>query len=414
MSSRSRGVGGKERNKLRCGFSTGTAAVAAARGALRHLLTGERQGVVAVRLPLGYYLPVDIQASKTCDGIAWASVIKDGGDDPDVTHRAEIRAEVLLLEHDPQRSSSSQGGAGSMLCVTGGTGVGVVTKAGLPVNIGEPAINPVPREMLLENLTEEWHLSCPALGFVPFSDGLWRPPQRPHFLLPMTVGETDCQKVVLSLSIEVPDGVRLARKTLNPRLGILGGISILGTTGLVKPFSHEAYEETIQAALSVAAAGGCRDIVLSTGGKSEQFARKVLPDLPEEAFVQIADFYGFAVSEARRLGFKCLIHSVFFGKVLKMGQGHSYTHAHKVSLDLRSLAGLAKEMGHEDAFCAKLASANTARHALEILWERNALDVIEGAARIALERSLLLVERELSVRLLLFNYDGSLLADVGH
>ena len=140
------------------------------------------------------------------------------------------------------------------------------------------------------------------------------------------------------VEIEVPRGEELARHTLNPRLGILGGISILGTTGIVKPFSNEAYEQTIQAALSVAASSACGTVVLSTGGKSERFARDLFQELPPEAFVQIADFFSFAVKEARRFGFTRIIHSLFFGKAIKMAQGHPYTHAHSVPLDLDFLA----------------------------------------------------------------------------
>ena len=125
------------------------------------------------------------------------------------------------------------------------------------------------------------------------------------------------------VEIEVPKGEELAKHTLNPRLGILGGISILGTTGIVKPFSNEAYEQTIQAALSVAASSACGTVVLSTGGKSERFARDLFKELPPEAFVQVADFFSFAVREARRFGFTRIIHSLFFGKAIKMAQGTS-------------------------------------------------------------------------------------------
>lgn len=217
---------------------------------------------------------------------------------------------------------------------------------------------------------------------------------------------------VLRVEIEVPKGSELARHTLNPRLGIVGGISILGTTGIVKPFSHTAYEETIQAALSVAASNRCPHVVLSTGGKSERFAQELLPDLPVEAFVQIADFFAFSVQEAHRMGFQGLIHSAFFGKVVKMAQGHAYTHAHRVSLDLSPLADLAASLGYDGSFCRSLARANTARHALELLRGRNAQNVIRGVAVQALDQSARLVEYRLPLRLLVFDYDGTLLVDV--
>ncbi|NLI83230.1 MAG: cobalt-precorrin-5B (C(1))-methyltransferase [Deltaproteobacteria bacterium] len=402
--------GGKTR--LRSGFSTGTAAVAAARGALRYLLDGEESAVVAVRLPLGYYLPVPFRAAGITDGITWGSVTKDGGDDPDVTDGAEIRVGVALFAQDGEPQGRDAAGWGAAITVIAGAGVGVVTKPGLPVKIGEPAVNPVPREMLLENLKEELLVSLSRKKALPLPADVRKKPSSPFFLLPLDPGGEVLQGLMLSVTIEVPEGERLAPKTLNPRLGILGGISILGTTGLVKPFSHEAYEETIQAALSVAAACHCHEVVLSTGGKSEQYARRHRPDLAEEAFVQIADFFAFAVAEVRRLGFQSLVHSAFFGKVLKMAQGHPYTHAHRVSLDLGPLAELARGKGYERAFCRELAFSNTARHALKLLLEKGATDVVEGIAMAAVERSWLLAEKALFVRLLLFDYDGTLLADV--
>jgi cobalt-precorrin-5B (C1)-methyltransferase len=214
------------------------------------------------------------------------------------------------------------------------------------------------------------------------------------------------------VEIEVPRGEELARRTLNPRLGILGGISILGVTGLVKPFSNEAYEQTIQAAVSVAASNDCGAVVLSTGGKSERFAMGLLPELPHEAFVQIADFFSFAVRKARLYGFSRIIHSVFFGKAIKMAQGHPYTHAHSVPLDLDFLAGIAHSLGHDAAHCRELASANTARHALEIIAAKGSYNVLESVAQRAALQSARIAGRGAAIRLFLFDYNGRLLADV--
>ncbi|NTU48382.1 MAG: cobalt-precorrin-5B (C(1))-methyltransferase [Syntrophobacteraceae bacterium] len=420
-SSKTRSSAKRGKRQLRQGFSTGTAIVAAARAALRFLMTGQAPKVIAVRLPLGYYLPIDIRGIQATGTGAWASVIKDGGDDPDVTHKAELRALVHCFApdgHGAEGRGEWYGGPspvalGQGICVVVGEGVGVVTKAGLPVTIGEPAINPVPRQMLSTNLSEEL-LGWPREGLPslpPHSPGI--PPGKPHALIPFCEGFPKPVDIALLVEISVPEGAALARKTLNPRLGILGGISILGTTGLVKPFSHEAYEETIHAALSVAAATGCREVVLSTGGKSEQFARRLLGELPEEAFVQIADFFAYGVGEARRMGFKTIVHSVFFGKVLKMGQGHPYTHAHRVSLDLKPLAELAREKGYGRQFCEELASANTARHALQLLVEQGDFDIVRETAAWALQSSLRFAGGHISVRVLLFDYDGNLMADVG-
>jgi cobalt-precorrin-5B (C1)-methyltransferase len=233
----------------------------------------------------------------------------------------------------------------------------------------------------------------------------------PHVFIPFSVEEDNAPSFFLMVKIQVPRGEAIARRTLNPRLGIVGGISILGTTGIVKPFSHKAYEETIDVALSVAESNGCKEIVLSTGGKSEHFAKSMLPHLRIEAFVQIADFFAYAVAKARDMGFKSIVHSAFFGKVVKMAQGHAYTHAHEVPLDLGPLARTAGTLGYDDAFCATLAASNTARHALEFLLASSATDVVQTAARQALEKSAHIAAHKPAVRLLLFDYDGKLLAD---
>lgn len=408
--------------RLRCGFSTGTAVSAAARAALRHWLTGEKPRVVAVRLPSGCFLPVPIADSRLEAEGAWASVIKDGGDDPDVTHGAELRARIRCVLQDddllPKAGfvgpCEAKGMGHGGICLIAGEGVGVVTKAGLPVRVGEPAVNPVPRKMLSENLAEE--LARGDLSGISCKGAEKKDPDglsgKPHVLLPFDGSNESLAHVFLEVEVEAPRGAELAKHTLNPRLGIIGGISILGTTGIVRPFSHEAYEETIQAALAVARANRCRKVVLSTGGKSEHFARRLLSDLHAEAFVQIADFFAFAVREVRAMGFQELVHSVFFGKVVKMAQGHAYTHAHKVSLDLAPLAQMAADLGHDEAFCRELATANTARQALELLLARRATEVIDGVARHALEQSARIAGGDLSVRLLLFDYDGTLLADI--
>jgi cobalt-precorrin-5B (C1)-methyltransferase len=415
---------GRKRQRLRCGFSTGTAAAAAAKAALRHLITGACADAVAVRLPSGVYLAVPVAWSSLEGKAACASVIKDAGDDPDITNGAEIKARVSILPHGPDSLPHNADMCGCPgILVAAGKGVGLVTKPGLPVAPGEPAINPVPRQMLSENITlelllsENLHLeplfansSDPSL-LAAFAD-------KPALHLPF-YAEEGLEGVLeladdfsILVEIEVPGGEELARHTLNPRLGILGGISILGTTGIVRPFSNEAYEQTIQAALSVAASSACGAVVLSTGGKSERFARDSFQQLPPEAFVQIADFFSFTVTEARRLGFTRIIHSLFFGKAIKMAQGHPYTHAHSVPLELDFLAGIAHSLGHDDAHCRELSSANTARHALEIIAAKGSHSILESVAQRAAAQSALIAGEGTRIRLLLFDYDGRLLADV--
>jgi cobalt-precorrin-5B (C1)-methyltransferase len=233
------------RRHLRTGFTTGSAAAAAAKAALAVLLGGPAREIVSIPLPGGGRLEVPVREARWADpGRVQATVIKDAGDDPDVTHRAAIVATVALE-------------AGEGLRLTGGVGVGVVTRPGLALAVGEPAINPVPRAMIAQAVGEAWR----------------------------EAGRAGAPAV--NVEVSVPEGERLAKRTLNPRLGIVGGISILGTTGLVKPFSHEAYTATIESALAVAKAAGLAEVVLTTGRRSEKRAQALRPDLPEQAFVQI-------------------------------------------------------------------------------------------------------------------------------
>ncbi len=386
----------RTKSRLRGGFSTGTAVAGAARAALRFLLTGEVSTVVAVRLPSGIFFPVPVkELHAEGDGVR-AGVIKDAGDDPDVTHNAEFQvfvrwrsgsarkplpASLLMPDH------LSDGAPLSGICLVAGEGVGTATKAGLPVKIGEPAVNPVPRMMLVENLAEELLVGKVSETLPRCAGELPCDKMSSHVFLPFPSRAHSLNGLVLDVEVRVPRGVELARHTLNPRLGIMGGISILGTTGLVKPFSHEAYRETIQAELSVATANGCKATVFSTGGKSERFARNMLQDWPEEAFVQIADFFAFALDEARQRGFEKVVLSVFFGKAVKMAQGHPYTHAHRVPLDLGPLAEQARQAGYSASFCQSLAGANTAREALELIRAKGAEDLIRAVAQGVLEQA---------------------------
>lgn len=415
--------------RLKTGFSTGTAMVAAAQAALLRLLTGEAPPVTAVQLPAGIYYPVAVRSCRADRGLATAVVEKDGGDDPDVTHKALIQVQLRVSDLSSPLRSGDPAGAGPGILLVGGTGVGRVTKPGLPVVPGEPAINPTPRQMLITNLIrvlDGCHAPgadpCPgpASGSDPEGPALPPGPASPppafganRVLLawPATAGPW-AVRTRLELLVTVPAGAALAGRTLNPRLGIVGGISILGTTGLVKPFSHEAYEDTIAAALQVAAAGGCREVVLSTGGKSEKLAQRLLPGRPPEAFVQIADFFAVAVTRSVQMGFDHIVHSVFFGKAVKMAAGHAYTHAHRVPLELGPVLAAAGKFGCPQAFRDQLASANTARHALQMLLAQGAHQVIEEVARAAALKSAELTGRRLPIRLLLFAYDGRLLADV--
>lgn len=327
------------RRVLKTGFSTGSAAAAAAKAALVGLLGQDTPTQVDIPLPGGGgRLTIAVaEVERLGRDQARATVVKDAGDDPDVTHGAVIRALVSLEE-----------GGAEQIVISGGTGVGQVTRPGLPVAVGQPAINPVPRQMIGEALQEAWRELASGRG-------------------PLHV----------SVEISVPAGERLARRTLNPRLGIVGGISILGTTGLVKPFSHEAYTATIDSALDVARAARQTEVVLTTGGRSEKRAMALRPGLPALCFVQIADFFGHALRQAKRHGMSRLGVVCFFGKAIKQAQGLDYTHAHQAPLELARLAGWLEQAGAEGALCQAVRQANTARHALEILEQAGRLALVE-------------------------------------
>lgn len=283
---------------------------------------GAQRQQVDIPLPGGGRLVVPL-ASVSVDGWAW--VIKDAGDDPDATHRARIGCRVELLPDGPL----------GVVHVDGGSGVGRVTLPGLPVPPGQAAINPAPRQQIADAVRE-------ALDAGAFPGAA-------------------------RVTVVVENGEAIARHTLNPRLGILGGISILGTAGIVKPFSHEAWKATIISGLSVARAAGVTACAFSTGRRSERLLMAHCPNMPPLAFVQAADFFAFALKNAVGLGFSEIVWGCYFGKLAKMAQGLEYTHAHAGETDFTLLANLAAQAGAERAITQAVAAANTARHALELV-----------------------------------------------
>jgi|UniRef100_A0A7C3UW85 cobalt-precorrin-5B (C1)-methyltransferase len=355
------------RQTLRVGFSTGSAAAAAAQAALRELLGLSCPEAVEVRLPGGGSLTIPL-LSHGCQGSRGeALVVKDAGDDPDATQGARIGARVWF----------SGGGSRETVNLRGGEGVGRVTKPGLPVAVGEPAINPVPRRMLHQ-----------AVAAVRRESGAVR------------LGS-------LEVEIFVPDGVEIARHTLNPRLGILGGISILGTTGLVRPFSHEAYRATIASALKVARAVGLTRVVLTTGGKSEEYLRGHLPHLPEESFVQMGDYVRFAIRAATGLGFTHLTVGAFFGKAVKMAQGFGHTHASRGLANFGELARWTHDITGDPDLAQAVVRANTAREILENLPPASLPAVIGEVGRRLLAALRQHAGPGLELAAVILNFDGA-------
>ncbi len=352
----------------RIGVTTGSCSAAAAKTALFVLAGVDVSQNMDIPLPDGKRLAVPVDRVDEDNGEAVAEVVKDAGSDPDVTHRARIRARLRFLP---------DGGDGEVELV-GGSGVGRVTQPGLPVAVGEAAINPEPRRQIREAVGE-------ALR---------------------EAGVFSAVEVIL----EVDRGRELAQRTMNPRLGIVDGVSILGTRGTVLPYSKESYRETIRIGLNVARKKGLREIALSTGGRSERLLASYMPGLPERGFVQIADFFAFSLEQAVARDFRTIHLSVFWGKLVKMAQGHSYTHAKVSRIDFSLLADWCLNAGVEESLAREVEQANTARHALQILEQSPYRDyVVADVARRAREKAEAFAGGEAEIAYYVFDFDGGLL-----
>lgn len=334
---------------LRKGYTTGACAAAASKAAAIAFLAKKKARDVQITLPIGKTITLPVHKCKIEKDRAIASIIKDAGDDPDVTNGAEIVAEFGVQSSELKNTKAFQFKAqGLRFKVQGGKGIGIVTKPGLAVKVGEPAINPVPRKMIKDAIKD-----VIANYKIP-----------PAPLLKRGV------KVGFSIILSIPNGEEIAKKTMNARLGIIGGISILGTTGIVEPLSLSAYRHSITCAMDVATASGCKEIVFSTGRSSEKAVEKEL-HLPEEAFILIGDHMGFALKKVK--GQKSKIKSIViagqFGKFSKLASGYFETHCSDSSIELEFLAGLAKKAGAKKNIIDDIKKANTARQVFFILKE---------------------------------------------
>ena len=288
----------EEKTKLKTGYTTGSSATAASKAALLSIIHQKKIENVDILLPKKSLIQIPIHSCEFESDKAKCSVIKNGGDDPDVTHGAEIIVELSFTEKINE------------IEIDGGEGVGIVTKQGLGLEINKPAINPVPKKMIIENLKE--------------------------------IGKEILSEKGIRVIISVPKGKELGPKTDNPRLGIINGISILGTSGIVIPFSTAAYAASIRQNLDVAIAAGNDTVVLTTGGRSEDFSKKIV-DLPEHCFVQIGDFSGYAIQQCGRKDIKKAYVVGFIGKLAKMAAGVKQTHVKGSKVDMNFLAELAQK-----------------------------------------------------------------------
>ncbi|MDA8078845.1 MAG: cobalt-precorrin-5B (C(1))-methyltransferase CbiD [Nitrospiraceae bacterium] len=319
--------------KLRSGYTTGACAAAAAKAAVALLLGAEvcmlKHDGVEIPFPDGSRVKFPIHYLGIADSfsglVASASVIKDAGDDPDVTNGAEIMASA--------RGIAGSGDAGGAIVLKGGRGVGRATKPGLPIPVGEPAINPVPRKMIREAVAE-------AL---------------------LQFGKPAGSSIEITIS--VPEGEKLAMKTLNARLGIIGGISILGTSGIVRPLSADAWTSSITVAMDVAKATGVEEIVLSVGRVSEKAHMKRYT-LPVEAYVMMGDYFEFSLIDAKKHAFKRIHISAHWAKMLKISMSTPQTHVRHGAIDLQKGVEHLNRMG---IAAPKAREFNTAREVYDYL-----------------------------------------------
>ncbi len=354
---------------LKKGFTTGAAAAAAVKAALISFFSDPPQSVDILFLN-GETKPIKIKTvSKISDHEIEALVVKDAGDDPDITHKAEIGARVTLSESPDL-----------IITIRGGKGVGQVTKPGLELPMGEPAINPGPRTMIQNSVKE-------------------------------VLAQFGIESKKVEIEIFVPAGETLALKTLNPRLGILGGISILGTTGIVMPMSHDAYMATIQSGISVAVAGGADTLVFTTGRRSERFAMEKFHEFKSETFIQTGDFFKNALEKAAtHTSIKTVIYTVFFGKALKMALGYEHTHAAKSELTLTRLAKWANRITGNKDLERKISHANTARHAFSFIHPEHP-ELLAHVVKKAIAAATGFSKEKLAIRMIILDFEGGIAFD---
>lgn len=358
----------KDKKEMRSGYTTGACATATTKAALTALITGKPQEDATIYLPVGKFATFEMDCIIQPD-FAEAGTIKDAGDDPDATHGALIKARVTW--------SDKPG-----ITLEGGIGVGRVTKEGLPVAVGEAAINPVPRKMILETAEEVLN----SYG--------------------MTRG--------INIIISVPEGEKMAEKTLNKRLGIIGGISILGTRGTVIPFSSSAYMASIVQAISVARASGCEHVVISTGGRSEKYGIQQYPDLLEEAFIEMGDFVGFTLKQCKRQGIKKVSLVGMMGKFSKVAQGVMMVHSKSAPVDFNFLASVARDAGVEDQeLIETILHANTASQVGDLMHEHGSSDFFKILCDYCCTAGLKEVRGGISIETSLYSMKGAFLGKAG-
>ncbi|MGB1251955.1 MAG: cobalt-precorrin-5B (C(1))-methyltransferase [Candidatus Promineifilaceae bacterium] len=337
-------VPARNRKGNRTGYTTGSNSAAAAKAATVALLTGAFPESVTITLPIGESAEMRPQETEMGADFAYCGMVKDAGDDPDVTHGTLICATV--------RRSDQTG-----IVLKGGVGVGRVTLPGIGLPVGDPAINPVPRQQIRDNVRDAWQAIY-----------------------------QDNSEPMLEVTISVPEGELLAKKTLNARLGILDGISILGTTGKVFAYSTAAWRASVIQAVEVAVHNHPDVAVLTTGGRSERYGMILRPEIPEVAFVQLSVFTGSGFETAARMGAKRAIFVGMTGKMIKTAQGHMQTHVAGNQVNFEFLAGVCEAVGSSADLIAQVRAANTGRHFLELCQAQGDMRPVQRVTELALEQ----------------------------
>ncbi len=352
---------------LRRGWTTGACATAATKAALTALLGGDFPDPVEITLPKGQTPAFALAFEGLQDGQARAGIIKDAGDDPDVTHGCLVISSVKLVDQPG-------------VVFTAGEGVGTVTKAGLPIGVGEPAINPVPRQMMTK-VVEELIQQFDASGGV-------------------------------EIEISIRDGEKLAQKTWNPRLGIVGGLSVLGTTGIVNPFSCSAWIASIHRGIDVARAEGLSHLAGATGSTSEKAVQEHY-GLPDQAMLDMGDFVGGLLKYLRKNPVERVTIGGGVAKLTKLAQGAMDLHSGRSQVDFNWLAEQAKTLGGKAPLCEKITNANTVLEVMELTGKEN-LDIgplIAEKARIRAQE--LLRDASVNVDIVVVDRKGKIIGKAG-
>ncbi len=356
----------RKKGLLRTGFTTGTSATAATKAALLTLISSQIYNTIDIALPKGKIVKLKIAwtiYSPNRQSVT-SAVIKDAGDDPDVTHGAEICSTVTLTRQK------------GLVEIDGGYGVGRVTRPGLGLEIGHAAINPVPKKMIEQVVLD-------AAKFILTNKGI---------------------KVIIS----VPKGIELAKKTDNPRLGIIGGISILGTTGIVFPYSTSSFAASIRQSLDVAISLGTEVVVLTTGGRSEDYIKNLYKSLPDYAFIQMGDFSGYTIKQCANRNIKKIIIAGFIGKLSKMAMGIKQTHVRGSHVSMDYMANLASLCVNSKNIINDIKNANTARHVSEIIIQNNVKNFFDLLCKqVYLEMSNH-SNKSMEIEVVMFGFDGKI------